>query len=555
MKKKLLSIVLTAAVVSSLSSFNEVFAQSLTAQKPSVKQNYSVRRTSNQLKADNFEDQKKTVFLHGNLSQKLQINEQSILAYLEQNKGSFLNVTGANNFKILSIDKDELGLTKVKVAQTIDGTEIRGSQIILHLDKDGVVKNIIGAVNKDYKKTFSATKSSEISAQKAISIAKKQFNYTVLVETPEAKKQVIVKNNVPTTVYSVNIHYNNPDIANWEVLIDATSGKVVKTLDKIRYDGASTGTGTAVDGSTKPLNLLLSRGTYELIDTTKPMTGQIKTYTANNREVEPGSLVTNKTNKFTTETAKPEVSAHYYAGVVYDFYKNILNRNSIDNKGMSIISTTHYDKGYDNAFWDGSQMVYGDGDGTEFTYFSGDLDVIGHELTHGVTQYTANLDYQDQSGALNESISDTFGVLISTYDKYNVKGGGTWKFNAGDWVVGQGLYLNNTTNKALRSLADPTLYDQPANMNDYVNTYDDNGGVHTNSGIPNKAAYLVAKSLGNNETAHIYYRALTNYLTNDSDFSGARNALESAASDLYGSSAASAVDSAFDTVGVSSSNN
>ncbi|KHD38636.1 peptidase M4 [Clostridium acetobutylicum] len=552
MKKKLLSLVLTTAVVSSISGFSSVSAQTLTTKKTSVKQNYSVKRSNSKVIANDFEDQKKNVFLHGNLSKKLQINEQSILAYLEQNKSQFLNVSGANNFKILSIDTDELGLTKVKVAQAVDGTPIRGSQIILHLDKDGVVKNIIGAVNKDYKRPLFAARSQGVTATQAISIAKKQFSFKSLVEAPKAQKQVIVKNGVATTVYSVNIHYNDPDIANWEVLIDANSGKIVRTLDKIEYDGPATGKGTAVDGTTKPLNLYLTGSTYQLIDTTKAMTGKIKTYTANNKEVEPGTLVTSKSNIFTNEAAKAEVSAHYYAGVVYDFYKNVLGRNSIDGNGMNIISTAHYGQSYDNAYWDGSQMVYGDGDGSEFTYFSGDLDVVGHELTHGVTQYTANLNYEDQSGALNESMSDVFGVLIQTYDKYNVKNGGNWAFSASDWVVGDGLFLNNTTHRALRSLANPTLYDQPDNMNNYVDTSDDNGGVHTNSGIPNKAAYLVAKSLGTNKTAHIYYRALTNYLTSDADFSSARNALESAASDLYGSSGSNAVDSAFDNVGVSS---
>jgi Zn-dependent metalloprotease len=334
--------------------------------------------------------------------------------------------------------------------------------------------------------------------------------------------------------------------------VEATSGTILEKEDKIRYDGPTTGTGTAVDGTTKPLNLYLSGSTYQMKDTTKPMTGQIITYTANNAETEPGSIVTNTSSNFNTTSLKAAVSAHYYAGVVYDFYKNLFSRNSLDNAGMGITSTVHYGSSYDNAFWDGTQMVYGDGDGSEFTYFSGDLDVVGHEMTHGVTENTANLNYSNQSGALNESMSDILGVLIETYDKYNVKNGGTWSFNSADWVVGDDIYTPGTPGDALRSLANPTLYDQPDNMSNYYNTSSDNGGVHTNSGIPNKAGYLIAQAIGCAKTAQIYYRALTNYMTTTTDFLGARNALTQAATDLYGASSqeVTAVSNAYDAIGV-----
>jgi bacillolysin/thermolysin len=516
--------------------------------------------SSQSTKSNSYEDQKSNIFLHGKLSDKVQITEKDILAYLEQNKSSFTNISGANNFKIVSMEKDNLGYTKVKVSQSINDIPIRGSEIILHLDKDGVIKNVIGSINKNYK-PLDNMKIQALSPNQAIDIAKKQFTYTALMKEPQAQKQIIIKDGAPTLIYSVNIYYTEPDIGNWDVLIDGVSGNIISKVSNIRYDGASTGTGKAVDGSTKSLNLYTVGKSYEMIDATKAMSGKIKTYSANNRQVEPGNLVTNTTNTFNTESLKASVSAHYYAGVVYDFYKNLFGRNSIDNNGMNIISTTHYGKSYDNAYWDGSQMVYGDGDGTEFTYLSGDLDVVAHELTHGVTQYTANLDYNNQSGALNESFSDVLGVLVETYDKYNVKNGGSWNFNAGDWVVGAAIYTPNTPGDALRSLANPTLYNQPDNMNNYVSSSDDEsgdyGGVHTNSGITNKAAFLVAKSIGCNKTSAIYYRALTSYLTSNSDFSAARNALVSAASDLYGDSGSevTAVNSAFDSVGITSSSN
>lgn len=366
-------------------------------------------------------------------------------------------------------------------------------------------------------------------------ITKAKLGIKELRQEAKIDKTILIDNDKAYEVYKVNVQYNVPEIGNWDMYVEATSGMIIKQENNIRLDGAVTGSGTAVDGTTKSLNLYQSGTTYQMKDVTKAMTGQITTYTARNAQTEPGTLMTSST---TTISDKAAVSAHYYAGVVYDFYKNLFNRNSINNAGMGIISTVHYGTAYNNAFWDGSQMVYGDGDGIQFTYLSGDLDVVAHEMTHGVDSYSANLNYQNQSGALNESISDIFGVLVDTYDKYNVKGGGTWNFNSADWVVGDKITTPGVAGDALRSLANPTLYDQPDNMSNYYNTTSDNGGVHTNSGIPNKAGYLIAQSIGCEKTARIYYRALTTYFTSTTDFAGSKNGLVQVATDLYGASSA-----------------
>jgi Zn-dependent metalloprotease len=499
-------------------------------------------------------DGKLQVFISGKLSDKQAIDEKSALTFLEDNKDLFGVKEPSNNFKILSINKDELGFTNVKAAQLINGIPVRGAEISVQFDKTGVVSNVSGSLASgvDSPKSIIAN---TISEKQAIDTAKKQFKFNSLSKDPTVEKQVIVLDGTAHETYKVNIYYQDPEIANWDVFIDTNSGNVIDKKSKIRFDGNVTGSGTLVDGTTKSLNLYQSGSSYQMLDKTKAMTGQIKTYTAANKQTEPGTLVANSSSTFNTTSFKAPVSAHYYAGVVYDFYKNLLGRNSIDNNGMSIISTAHYGSAYNNAYWDGNQMVYGDGDGTTFTYFSGDLDVVGHELTHGVTQYTANLDYQDEPGALNESMSDIMGVLIDSYDKYNVRGGGTWQFSSADWVVGDKIYTPGTPGDALRSLANPTLYDQPDNYSNYVNTSDDNGGVHTNSGIPNKAAYLVAQSLGCEKTAKIYYRALTTYMSSSTDFLAARNAAVKAATDLYGASSAevTAVNNAFSGVGIGSS--
>ncbi|MET7679835.1 M4 family metallopeptidase [Streptomyces sp. NPDC005423] len=201
-------------------------------------------------------------------------------------------------------------------------------------------------------------------------------------------------------------------------------------------------------------------------------------------------------------------------GATFELYLKAYGRDSIDGSGLPLDASVHYGVNYDNAFWNGEQMVFGDGDNELFLDFTIPLDVIGHELTHGVTQYTANLTYYGQSGALNESVSDVFGSLIKQYAL------GQSAAQA-DWLIGAGLLAPRVHGVALRSMKAPgTAYDdpalgkdpQPATMKDYVRTGRDNGGVHLNSGIPNHAFYLVAEALGGNaweRAGQVWYDVLT----------------------------------------------
>lgn len=201
-------------------------------------------------------------------------------------------------------------------------------------------------------------------------------------------------------------------------------------------------------------------------------------------------------------------------GATFDLFLKAFGRNSIDGEGLPLIATVHYDENYGNAFWNGEQMVFGDGDGEIFLDFTLPVDVIGHELAHGVTQYTANLTYFGQPGALNESMSDVFGSLIKQYTLGQTAA-------EADWLIGAGLFAPSVEGTALRSMKAPgTAYDddvlgkdpQPATMDDYVSTGRDNGGVHINSGIPNHAFYLVATALGGNaweRAGQIWYDTLT----------------------------------------------
>ncbi|HET7432910.1 MAG TPA: protealysin inhibitor emfourin [Nocardioides sp.] len=232
-------------------------------------------------------------------------------------------------------------------------------------------------------------------------------------------------------------------------------------------------------------------------------------------------------------------------------YTDVYQRSSYDGKGAQVVLTVHYDRNYDNAFWNGTQLVFGDGDGKIFGSFTKPIDVLGHEFTHAVTEFTAGLTYQGQSGALNESVSDCFGMCV----KQRALG---QTADQADWLVGQGIFLPGIHARALRDMAHPgTAYDDPTlgkdpqvgDLADYVDTTDDNGGVHTNSGIPNRAFYLAATAIGGDAwdgAGRIWYAALTGgQVTAGTDFAGFAAATVAAAGDH-----ADAVRQAWTTVGV-----
>jgi Zn-dependent metalloprotease len=251
------------------------------------------------------------------------------------------------------------------------------------------------------------------------------------------------------------------------------------------------------------------------------------------------------------------------SGITYDLYSNVYQRNSIDGNGMRLDSTVHYRTGYDNAFWDGEQMVYGDGDEDLpaderlFNRFTIAIDIIGHELTHGVTQFEAKLQYFQQPGALNESMSDVFGSLVKQYQGQQIA-------SEADWIIGEGLFTSNVNGVGIRSMKSPgTAYDdpvlgkdpQPAHMRDYVNTISDNGGVHINSGIPNHAFYVTALELGGfawEKAGQIWYVTLKDKLTATSKFQDCANLTYQVAGELYGAGSIEqqAVKKGWDAVGL-----
>jgi len=278
---------------------------------------------------------------------------------------------------------------------------------------------------------------------------------------------------------------------------------------------------------------------------------------AGNTESLPGALVRGEGQPATGDPAVNE--AYDGLGATYDLFWDSYRRDSIDDDGLPLDATVHFGANFVNAFWDGRRMVFGDGDPQlGFQRFTIALDIIGHELTHGVTEDEAQLIYAYQSGALNESFSDVFGSLVKQKELQQTAA-------QADWLIGAGLFTDMIKGVALRSMKAPgTAYDdpllgkdpQPAHMRDYVNTLEDNGGVHINSGIPNHAFYVVATRLGGNaweRAGRIWYESLRDpQLRANSSFRRFARLTYAAAGRLYGAGSAEqqAVDQGWDAVGI-----
>lgn len=254
--------------------------------------------------------------------------------------------------------------------------------------------------------------------------------------------------------------------------------------------------------STKGIDMALFAGTAATADALRQV------YDCNNEWQQRVELIRSEGGPVSDDDSINEV--YEYAGIVRKFLKKKLKRNSIDNAGMNLILNVHFGVQYMNAFWDGDEMTFGDGDGKIFTRFSKSLDVVAHELAHGVTQFTADLEYKSQSGALNEHFSDVFGTAITQYAQNQDAGDADWLI--GDEIMGPDLY-----GESLRSMRAPgTAYDnnllgkdlQPDHMRDYFSGPEDNQGVHINSGIMNKVFYLVAMEIGTEKATQLWYDAL-----------------------------------------------
>jgi Zn-dependent metalloprotease len=278
-------------------------------------------------------------------------------------------------------------------------------------------------------------------------------------------------------------------------------------------------------------------------------------YDAEHLRVLPGRCVRTEGERRTRDAAVDD--AYDAAGRTHDFFRRVFGRQSIDDRGMGIRCSVHFGEGFNNAQWDGRQMIYGDGDGKYFNSFTSSLDVTAHELTHGITQYTAALGATGQCGALGEHFSDVFGVLTRQY----------WlgqSAEQAEWLVGADLFTSRVRGRAIRSMKAPgTAYNdpilgkdpQPGHMRGYVRSSGDGRGVHVNCGIPNHAFYRAAMRIGGNAwevAGQVWYRVLTRDLGPRSTFQHCADATWRRAGEMFGANgvAQKAVGAAWKQVGI-----
>lgn len=342
------------------------------------------------------------------------------------------------------------------------------------------------------------------------------------------------------------------------VFIDAHSGNVALRFDAHRTQTATVGLGIGTWDDEKKMPSEMAAGTHRAVDNIRPF--GIKTYDVdfnfivwNSYNADQDSfLATDRDNEWRDGAV---VDAHTYAGYTYDYYFKRHGRRGIDDRGLAAINFVHIYRqstGVNNAWFDpvDTSMNYGDGDGTEFTYFSSGLDVVAHELTHAVTQFTSDLIYLNESGALNEALSDIMAAAVEF--EFEPEGRGRQR---ADWTLGEDLYVN--FGPVFRDFADPLSAGHPDHYSVRCDAECpesvDNGGVHINSSIANHAFYLMVVG-GTNRTSgitvtglgmdqmdrieSIFYRGFTAYLVPSSDFSDAREATLRAARELYGGGSA-----------------
>jgi Zn-dependent metalloprotease len=490
------------------------------------------------------------------------------MQFLKDNRALLKLENPEAELQTISQATDAQNKTHIRFQQTIQGVPVWGKQALVHLDKDDGVYLFQGR----YQPTLTSLNvTPNITAQAAIDKVLQDLEFTGVLPEPANTELVVYTASSGSSVLTFKVEVSPTIQDRWIYFIDAATAAIVHKIYNT-HKNVVQASGDGLDNELRTFNVWdAQNGTYYLIDPDTPTAGGNAdpvadgprptgdTYILDAQNGDGSQLFFNTHNALTNWPDHVAVSAAYNTRLVYEYYLNTFGRNSIDGNNKNLMVVIHFENGLDNAFWNGTFMVYGDG-GDIFSPLAGCLDVAGHETTHGVIESSAGLIYENQSGALNESFADVFGAMIDNDEKNN-------NDNNSDWKLGENCTMVNPF--YLRNMANPPSGlggGQPAHMDDYQNlpnTQDgDNGGVHINSGIPNRAAYLIAEgltneglgtSIGRAQTQQIYYLALTNYLTQSAQFIDARRALIQAAEDLHGanSTQTQAVADAFDAVGVS----
>ncbi|CAH0318954.1 Thermolysin [Peribacillus sp. Bi96] len=490
-------------------------------------------------------------------------NPSNALNYLKKNEGKTGIKNPDKNLKVKDSQKDKLGMTHVRFNQSINGVNVEGSEVIVHFNKNNEVVSVNGRVNQTIADDAVDTTAS-LSSDAALKQALSSFNAPEeLTYEPTSELVVYPFEGENHTAYKVNVNFMGDEPGNWFVFVDANTGGIIDKYNGLMHaDEMKTqnGAGKGVHGAHRELHITQVKepksGTqFALADYSHNGLDGILTYDAkNDNSSSNDTLYVGNSAAFIGDYDRALVDAHYNSEKVYDYYLNEHGRNSLDGEGMAIISKVHYGNNYNNASWNGRWMTYGDGDGEFFISLSAGLDVAAHEMTHGVITHTANLVYRNQSGALNESFADVFGALVDDDD---------WEM--GEDIMAPAAKADGVTR--LRSLSNPNsvvvsnaeraaygsgVY--PAHMDEFYHmpTSVDGGGVHVNSSITNHAAYLIGQEIGRHKLGQIYYRAISVYLTPNSDFSDARKAIVQSAIDIYGegSKEEAAAAAGFDSVGI-----
>ncbi len=450
--------------------------------------------------------------------------------------------------KLLRKERDAAGNEHLHFQQQWQGVPLWGKQLSVHLDTRKRVYLVNGRYEpspKGMEVVPSLTKEESVAAVR-------EHLGSVALEVLGQELVLHGEGRSMKLAYRVDVRVGIDQ--RWRYFIDARSGTILHRIRNIHAGRVVEAQGAdALDGTIRRFTAWEDGGIYFLLDPTRPendvtsgtdpvnrpeATGDMLILDARNGEDQLWHVTSSNADRGWDPVA---VSAAYNTRLVYEYYRDTFGRNSLDDRQMNLMVVIHFGQDYLNAFWNGVAMVYGDGDGKLFSSLVRCLDVAAHEMTHGVIEHTANLRYENQSGALNESFADFFGVMV----------------DRDDWLIGEDCTLAGPG--YLRDMRNPDngLDPQPSRMSEYRNLPNteagDWGGVHVNSGIPNRAAYLTAERIGRDKTEQIYYRALRFYLTASSRFIDARRALIQAAEDLYGTDSAevAAVGAAWDAVEVS----
>jgi bacillolysin len=524
--------------------------------------------------------------LEGRLERALGPGESAgarALSFLSSHKQLFRMTAPEAELHVKRERDDALGMHHVRFAQLVGGIPVSGVDVFVHYRRDGSLATVdstyvpeLGSVN--LTPAFDTDEALELAISDFASTRPK-FGRGQFWRKPIVELVVFPTAMAARLAYHVRLHVRSMEPSHMDYMIDASTRAILRKYDNIQTATPTTGTGRNSDNQTVTLQIGQDGTNYTLEDTTRTPNG-IRTFTYGNQpnatcamdlspdgcleqwiNANPRGTLINSMDKDawdTTGNARgAAVDAHLYAGYVYDYYKAKFNRKGIDNMDMEIQSNVHFSTNFANAFWDGFGMVYGDGDTIQLKLTTKGYDVIAHELTHGVTEHESGLEYHDQPGAMNETLSDVMAACaehVAFPDPTN------------NWFIGEkvaGILLGTK----IRDMADPTsvpLAAQPDNMSNYNTTTEDNGGVHINSGISNNAAYLmtmggtnktsqitVANGIGWEKAEQVWYRANTEYMGATSDFKAAAQATLSAAADLgYSESNKAAIECAWIAVGV-----